>query len=160
MAKSGSTLKVLDETVFLVYCCCEGYGCTSVTEPHLCDTQGKMCCYKTTGTGDCIEPFGPDGCVLYSNKFCCIYSLIQFPPNPCFIELCGMTLMGPKKGERSGAAVVNAAGRNFGEGNLEEMKQSAYESIKSGDYAKAKEIVLHLEASKAASGVPNTMLMD
>uniref|UniRef100_A0A7S0E582 Uncharacterized protein n=2 Tax=Hanusia phi TaxID=3032 RepID=A0A7S0E582_9CRYP len=161
MSKGGTALQAMDETCFICYCCCQGFGLSQVCEPNLCASETKFCCYKSHSTCDCVGPCGPEGCCLCSTKYCCCFSLGQFPPRPCFIELCGITLMGVKRGERfaaSGAEKVHATAGNFGlESSMEEMRQEAVESIQNGNYFRAKELALLLEAAEASSGVPNSM---
>ena len=70
--------------------------------------------------------------------------------------------MGPKRGERLAgilpeAEVVGVNASKFGlDGHMEEMRQEAIHAIQSGDYLKAKELALLLNAS-AVSSMPNSM---
>ena len=152
---------VLVSRCFICYCCCQGCGCAKCSEPHLCASESKLLCYKAHSTCDCVGPCGPEGCCLSSVKYCCCYSICQFPPSPCFVELCGLTLCGAKKGERfalSGAGKVHTTAGNFGtDTSMEEMRREAVEAIQSGNYSKAKELSLLLEAEEASLSAPNSM---
>jgi hypothetical protein len=97
------------------WCCyigCFGYGIGKVPtcKPGdvLCLGQGKICCVKEEGRGECGECGGSEGYCFGRSQYCCLENGCQIIPTKPFVEICGKRVYGPQK---SGAV---HAGGNFG----------------------------------------------
>jgi hypothetical protein len=70
--------KILDDTFWCVYCCCEGCGLGPVKEPALCASEMKnLCVHSTCVTADIMADDGLCGCVAVEGA---MTSQCQLPP--------------------------------------------------------------------------------
>jgi hypothetical protein len=92
---SLSRAKIFDETCWIVYCCCQGWGCGSVSDP-LIGSEEKTLCIR----GDCstTDISAPDGLCSSARVLCCCSDHCAFPPSKdfpaciCLNMKCGPTL--------------------------------------------------------------------
>lgn len=66
------------DSFWLIYTCCQGYGCTSAGDP-MCQGQSKfLCLFSKMFTTECA---GERGCINGHFKVCCFSEYQTFPPN-------------------------------------------------------------------------------
>jgi len=84
--------KIFDDTTWLLYCCCGGWGCGKVGEPLIGAESKTLCCRSSAMTADVMAEDGLCGGV----SIClCITEQFQIPPVEeaptcaCFNQKCG-----------------------------------------------------------------------
>jgi len=69
--------KIFDNTLWLVYCCCEGTGIGPFTNPLVASEAKNLCLRSSIGTTDI---FGPDGLCGGITIMLCLTQQSQIPP--------------------------------------------------------------------------------
>jgi len=72
-----SKAKVINETKWCVYCCCEGWGLGPFSDPLIAAEQKQLCLRSSASTTDIM---GADGLCNSTEIMCCITEHFQVPP--------------------------------------------------------------------------------
>mmetsp|Transcript_51417 Transcript_51417/g.159317 ORF Transcript_51417/g.159317 Transcript_51417/m.159317 type:complete len:216 (-) Transcript_51417:26-673(-) len=87
---SADAMPFFNGTCWLYYCCCEGVGVTSPTDPLLQGASKCCCCRSYQQTADCC---GSEGlCFGVSKTLCCVQYQSYPPQITPGVALCGVTL--------------------------------------------------------------------
>jgi len=69
--------KIMNETAWMVYCCCEGWGCGPFADPLIASEVKELCLRSSTSTTDIS---GEDGLCNYTEVCLCFTSHCSLPP--------------------------------------------------------------------------------
>jgi len=87
-----SKAKVLNETKWLLYCCCEGFGLGPVSDPLVAAEAKELCIRSAVTTTDIMAE---DGLCNQTTVFFCLTQHMNIPPQEgaptcaCFNKRCG-----------------------------------------------------------------------
>mmetsp|Transcript_20369 Transcript_20369/g.53808 ORF Transcript_20369/g.53808 Transcript_20369/m.53808 type:complete len:215 (+) Transcript_20369:84-728(+) len=69
--------KIMNETAWMVYCCCEGWGCGPFADPLIASEVKELCLRSSTSTTDISAE---DGLCNYTEVCLCFTSHCSLPP--------------------------------------------------------------------------------